>query len=96
MILNISAKIPKRIEKVSLENEKQWMVMSNLVFAQILVGFRYGRDDLDVLGLNFRRDLLDVSDLSLELFPLKVFSETDSSLSSARPLPAPVVNLPPS
>jgi beta-arrestin len=29
------------------------------VFAQILVGFRYGRDDLDVLGLNFRRDLLD-------------------------------------
>lgn len=32
-----------------------------LVFAQILVGFRYGRDDLDVLGLNFRRDLVDVS-----------------------------------
>ena len=31
------------------------------VFAQILVGFRYGRDDLDVLGLNYRRDLLDVS-----------------------------------
>ncbi|XP_019864233.1 PREDICTED: beta-arrestin-2-like isoform X1 [Amphimedon queenslandica] len=29
------------------------------VFAQILVGFRYGRDDLDVLGLNYRRDLLD-------------------------------------
>ena len=31
------------------------------VFAQVLAGFRYGRDDLDVLGLNFRRDLIDVS-----------------------------------
>ena len=31
------------------------------VFAQVLTGFRYGRDDLDVLGLNFRRDLVDVS-----------------------------------
>ena len=30
------------------------------VFAQVLAGFRYGRDDLDVLGLNFRRDLIDV------------------------------------
>jgi beta-arrestin len=29
------------------------------VFAQVLAGFRYGRDDLDVLGLNFRRDLID-------------------------------------
>ncbi|KAL5476277.1 hypothetical protein EMCRGX_G026201 [Ephydatia muelleri] len=29
------------------------------VFAQVLTGFRYGRDDLDVLGLNFRRDLVD-------------------------------------
>ena len=27
----------------------------------MLAGFRYGRDDLDVLGLNFRRDLIDVS-----------------------------------
>ena len=33
------------------------------VFAQVLAGFRYGRDDLDVLGLNFRRDLIDVSTL---------------------------------
>ena len=30
------------------------------VFSQVLAGFRYGRDDLDVLGLNFRRDLIDV------------------------------------
>ncbi|XP_064394202.1 arrestin red cell-like [Halichondria panicea] len=29
------------------------------VFAQVVAGFRYGRDDLDVLGLNFRRDLID-------------------------------------
>ena len=35
--------------------------MHNSVFAQVLAGFRYGRDDLDVLGLNFRRDLIDVS-----------------------------------
>ena len=32
-----------------------------VVFAQVLAGFRYGREDLDVLGLNFRRDLIDVS-----------------------------------
>ncbi len=31
-----------------------------LVFTQVMVGFRYGREDLDVLGLNFRRDLVDV------------------------------------
>ena len=31
------------------------------VFAQVVAGFRYGRDDLDVLGLSFRRDLIDVS-----------------------------------
>jgi len=31
------------------------------VFAQVVAGFRYGREDLDVLGLNFRRDLIDVS-----------------------------------
>ena len=30
------------------------------VFAQVVAGFRYGREDLDVLGLNFRRDLIDV------------------------------------
>ena len=34
--------------------------VSVAVFAQVLAGFRYGRDDLDVLGLNFRRDLIDV------------------------------------
>ena len=33
------------------------------VFAQVLAGFRYGREDLDVLGLNFRRDLIDVRKL---------------------------------
>ncbi len=37
------------------------------VFAQVLAGFRYGRDDLDVLGLNFRRDLIDVSRYHLHL-----------------------------
>ena len=33
---------------------------SPTVFAQVMAGFRYGRDDLDVLGVNFRRDLIDV------------------------------------
>ena len=27
------------------------------VFAQVLAAFRYGREDLDVLGLTFRKDL---------------------------------------
>ncbi len=37
------------------------LITPSAVFAQVLAGFRYGRDDLDVLGLNFRRDLIDVS-----------------------------------
>lgn len=28
------------------------------VFASLLAAFRYGREDLDVLGLTFRKDLL--------------------------------------
>lgn len=36
-------------------------MFTRAVFAQVLAGFRYGREDLDVLGLNFRRDLIDVS-----------------------------------
>ena len=36
------------------------------VFAQVIVGFRYGREDLDVLGLSFRRDLVDER---LQVFP---------------------------
>lgn len=31
----------------------------------MLAGFRYGREDLDVLGLNFRRDLIDVRKLGI-------------------------------
>ena len=38
------------------------------VFAQVLVGFRYGRDDLDLLGVNFRRDLVDVCSFLILLF----------------------------
>ena len=40
------------------------------VFAQVLAGFRYGRDDLDVLGLNFRRDLIDVNTCSNMVFKI--------------------------
>ncbi len=36
------------------------------MFAQVVAGFRYGREDLDVLGLNFRRDLIDVCVVSGE------------------------------
>ena len=43
------------------------MLSPVLVFAQVLAGFRYGRDDLDVLGLNFRRDLIDVSAVELSV-----------------------------
>lgn len=39
------------------------------VFVQVLVGFRYGRDDLDVLGLNnSRRDLVDVRDTLKDVY----------------------------
>jgi len=36
------------------------------VFAQVLAAFRYGREDLDVLGITFRKDLY-VS--SLQVYP---------------------------
>ena len=36
------------------------------VFAQVLAAFRYGREDLDVLGLTFRKDLF-IS--SLQVYP---------------------------
>ena len=34
------------------------------VFVQVLAAFRYGREDLDVLGLTFRRDLF-ISNLQI-------------------------------
>jgi len=36
------------------------------VYAQVLAAFRYGREDLDVLGLTFRKDLY-IS--SLQVYP---------------------------
>jgi len=36
------------------------------VFAQVLAIFRYGREDLDVLGLTFRKDLYMSS---LQVYP---------------------------
>jgi len=36
------------------------------VYAQVLAAFRYGREDLDVLGLTFRKDLF-IS--SLQVYP---------------------------
>ena len=32
-------------------------VKDRKVFAQVFAAFRYGREDLDVLGLSFRKDL---------------------------------------
>jgi len=36
------------------------------VFTQVLAAFRYGREDLDVLGLTFRKDLFLSS---LQVYP---------------------------
>lgn len=36
-------------------------VSNRKVFVQILAAFRYGREDLDVLGLSFRKDLFMTS-----------------------------------
>lgn len=32
-------------------------VQNQKVYAHVLAAFRYGREDLDVLGLTFRKDL---------------------------------------
>ncbi|CAG2116188.1 unnamed protein product, partial [Medioppia subpectinata] len=44
------------------------------VFGHVLAAFRYGREDLDVLGLTFRKDLYLASE---QIFPLK--EETNSA-----------------
>jgi beta-arrestin len=38
------------------------------VYAHILAAFRYGREDLDVLGLTFRKDLFLAS---MQVYPTK-------------------------
>ncbi|RUS75530.1 hypothetical protein EGW08_016698 [Elysia chlorotica] len=48
------------------------------VFAHILAAFRYGREDLDVLGLTFRKDLYISS--------LQVYPPLKDSKEAARPL----------
>ena len=49
------------------------------VFGHVLAAFRYGREDLDVLGLTFRKDLYLASE---QIFPLK----EDSNATNKRPL----------
>ena len=69
MIQSIFKKKAKKTEKVRdsgvvillEQNCYFFLLYIHVVFTQVLVGFRYGREDLDVLGLNFRRDLVDVS-----------------------------------
>ncbi|CAG2166154.1 unnamed protein product [Oppiella nova] len=48
------------------------------VFGHVLAAFRYGREDLDVLGLTFRKDLYLASE---QIFPFK-----EESNSAKRPL----------
>lgn len=38
--------------------DKEYINMERKVTAQLLAAFRYGREDLDVLGLTFRKDLI--------------------------------------
>jgi len=42
-------------------------VKERKVFGHVLAAFRYGREDLDVLGLTFRKDLYLASE---QIFPL--------------------------
>ena len=35
------------------------------MYAEIIATFRYGRDDLDVLGINFKKDLYTVRFLEI-------------------------------
>jgi len=51
-------------------------VKDRKVFGHVLAAFRYGREDLDVLGLTFRKDLYLASE---QIFP-------QDSTTPARPL----------
>ena len=38
--------------------DPEYCVDNKKVYATLLAAFRYGREDLDVLGLTFRKDLI--------------------------------------
>lgn len=42
------------------------------VFGHVLAAFRYGREDLDVLGLTFRKDLYLASE-QVRIFSITIF-----------------------
>ncbi|XP_013771701.1 beta-arrestin-1-like [Limulus polyphemus] len=48
------------------------------VFGHVLAAFRYGREDLDVLGLTFRKDLYLAS---AQIYPLEIATETKQPLT---------------
>lgn len=48
------------------------------VFGHVLAAFRYGREDLDVLGLTFRKDLYLASE--------QIYPQKDDSNTTKRPL----------
>lgn len=54
-------------------------VKDRKVYGHVLAAFRYGREDLDVLGLTFRKDLYLASE---QIYPVP-----DQSLSSTPPRP---------
>lgn len=51
-------------------------VKERKVFGHVLAAFRYGREDLDVLGLTFRKDLYLASD---QIYPPIASSSANSS-----------------
>lgn len=53
-------------------------VKERKVFGHVLAAFRYGREDLDVLGLTFRKDLYLASD--------QIYPPVPSSSSGKKPL----------
>lgn len=53
-------------------------VKDRKVFGHVLAAFRYGREDLDVLGLTFRKDLYLASE--------QIYPQNSSSAQNSRPL----------
>lgn len=64
-------------------------VKERKVYGHVLAAFRYGREDLDVLGLTFRKDLYLASE---QIFPLPDNS-TSTSPTSTAPVPRPMTRL---
>lgn len=53
--------------------DDEYVRSNKKVTAYLLAAFRYGREDLDVLGLTFRKDLISQSFQVFYLFIFEIF-----------------------